>query len=269
MNGVKNNLKTYQDQEFTDDLGLNTHEWRYRISDAAIGRFWQVDPLTEDYMDWGPYVFSGNRVVDARELEGLEPHSVHKTLDDAAVNFAQQYNGRSIINQKEYASRFYSKTTKGVTTYSYVEPAEGSGSGVFVPDESTIPKGSKNAGDIHTHGNDEIETIEGETDEDNQPSQQDIRSTVEGDLPSFVVTPSGTAQKIDPNTGKVSLISTEIPSDPNSPKRVNKIDPSLGPYTPTRPKIDPINIKPQGIAPGRIDTPNIDELLNRTGTIKQ
>jgi hypothetical protein len=32
-----------------------------------------IDPLTEDYMDWGPYVFSGNRVIDSRELEGLEP----------------------------------------------------------------------------------------------------------------------------------------------------------------------------------------------------
>ncbi len=32
-----------------------------------------VDPLTEKYMDWSPYVFSGNRVIDSRELEGLEP----------------------------------------------------------------------------------------------------------------------------------------------------------------------------------------------------
>ncbi|MCX2682139.1 hypothetical protein OOZ15_19490 [Galbibacter sp. EGI 63066] len=72
MYGVKNNLKTFQDQEFTEDLGLNTHEWRYRISDPAIGRFWQVDPLAEDYVHNGVYNFSENRVVDAVELEGLE-----------------------------------------------------------------------------------------------------------------------------------------------------------------------------------------------------
>jgi len=35
-----------------------------------------VDPLTEKYVDWGPYVFSGNRVIDARELEGLEPEEI-------------------------------------------------------------------------------------------------------------------------------------------------------------------------------------------------
>ncbi len=31
-----------------------------------------IDPLTEDYPTWAPYVFSGNRVVEAKELEGLE-----------------------------------------------------------------------------------------------------------------------------------------------------------------------------------------------------
>lgn len=72
MNGVKNNLKTYQDQEFTEDLGLNTHEWKYRMSDPAIGRFWQIDPLAEEYVHNGTYNFSENRVIDAWELEGLE-----------------------------------------------------------------------------------------------------------------------------------------------------------------------------------------------------
>ncbi|GEM_PF-4871869 len=38
-----------------------------------IGRFFNVDPLSERYVDWAPYVFSGNIVVHARELEGLEP----------------------------------------------------------------------------------------------------------------------------------------------------------------------------------------------------
>ncbi|MBQ4819031.1 DUF6443 domain-containing protein [Aquimarina sp. MMG016] len=72
VRGTKNNLKTFQDQEFTEDLGLNTHEWKYRVSDPAIGRFWQIDPLAEDYVYNGTYNFSENRVIDAVELEGLE-----------------------------------------------------------------------------------------------------------------------------------------------------------------------------------------------------
>lgn len=70
--GVKNNLKTYQDQEFTEDLGLNTHEWRYRISDPTIGRFWQIDPLAEDYNYNSTYAFQENKLGMGIELEGLE-----------------------------------------------------------------------------------------------------------------------------------------------------------------------------------------------------
>ncbi len=70
--GVKNNLKTYQKQEFTEELGLNTHEWKYRMSDAAIGRFWQVDPLAEDYVYNSTYAFQENKLGSGIELEGLE-----------------------------------------------------------------------------------------------------------------------------------------------------------------------------------------------------
>ncbi|MGY3792179.1 DUF6443 domain-containing protein [Aquimarina sp. 433] len=72
LRGVKNNLKTYQDQEFTEDLGLNTHEWRYRVSDPAIGRFWQIDPLAEDYTYNSTYAFQENKIGMGVELEGLE-----------------------------------------------------------------------------------------------------------------------------------------------------------------------------------------------------
>ena len=75
--GVKNNLKTYQKQEFTEDLGLNTHEWKYRVSDPAIGRFWQVDPLAEDYVYNSTYAFQENKMGMGIELEGLELSPFH------------------------------------------------------------------------------------------------------------------------------------------------------------------------------------------------
>jgi hypothetical protein len=77
INGTENNLKQYQKQEFTEDLGLNIYEWKYRISDPAIGRFWQVDPSAQDYYHNGVYNFSENRVVDGYELKGLEYVSIH------------------------------------------------------------------------------------------------------------------------------------------------------------------------------------------------
>jgi hypothetical protein len=44
----------------------------YRIHDAEIGRFLSRDPLAADYAHNSPYAFSENRVIDGRELEGLE-----------------------------------------------------------------------------------------------------------------------------------------------------------------------------------------------------
>lgn len=42
----------------------------------AIGRFMNIDPLAEKYSYQSPYNFSENRVIDSRELEGLEAVSV-------------------------------------------------------------------------------------------------------------------------------------------------------------------------------------------------
>ncbi len=70
--GVENNLKTYQKQEFTEDLGLKVHEWLYRMSDPATGRFWQIDPLAEEFMYNSTYAFQENKLGSGIELEGLE-----------------------------------------------------------------------------------------------------------------------------------------------------------------------------------------------------
>ena len=76
INGTEYNYETFQGQEISKELGYNMLEFKYRHYDPAIARFVTIDPLTEDYTDWGPYVFSGNRVIDARELEGLEPYLI-------------------------------------------------------------------------------------------------------------------------------------------------------------------------------------------------
>lgn len=62
----------YQGQERQDELDLNWDSFKWRNYDYAIGRFMSVDPLSEEYSYQSHYNFSENRVVDARELEGLE-----------------------------------------------------------------------------------------------------------------------------------------------------------------------------------------------------
>jgi len=43
------------------------------MHDPRVGRFFAVDPLEKSYPFYSPYQFSGNRVIDVAELEGLEP----------------------------------------------------------------------------------------------------------------------------------------------------------------------------------------------------
>jgi len=65
----------FQGQEVDDEVKGegNSVNYKYRMHDPRVGRFFSVDPLASKYPFYSPYAFSGNRVLDAVELEGLEP----------------------------------------------------------------------------------------------------------------------------------------------------------------------------------------------------
>ncbi len=50
----------------------NSVNYRYRMHDPRVGRFFAVDPLEKEFPWNSPYAFSENRVIDGFELEGLE-----------------------------------------------------------------------------------------------------------------------------------------------------------------------------------------------------
>lgn len=111
-----------------------------------------IDPLTEQYNTWSLYVFSGNRVI-ARELEGLESHVLHEELQEATRNLSEQYNGYSIENKVEVSTQFY-RTESG--KYGYATPMM-FGEGMAYPSQSNdFPKGAVFAGDVHTHGREDM-----------------------------------------------------------------------------------------------------------------
>jgi RHS repeat-associated protein len=94
----ENKLNTFQDQELISDLDLNWVQFKWRNHDPAIGRFFNVDPLAEDYNMWCPYAFSGNRVINARELEGLEPYVITGRSLSRINNLKTLYQEFLIIN---------------------------------------------------------------------------------------------------------------------------------------------------------------------------
>ncbi|OEK09124.1 hypothetical protein A8C32_10340 [Flavivirga aquatica] len=50
----------------------NSANFTFRMHDPRLNRFFTVDPLTQKYPHYSPYSFSGNKLINSRELEGLE-----------------------------------------------------------------------------------------------------------------------------------------------------------------------------------------------------
>ncbi|MGH1519389.1 DUF6443 domain-containing protein [Chryseobacterium sp. JK1] len=73
----------FQSQEKQEQTGWSSFKWRNY--DPSIGRFFNVDPLSEKYTYQSHYNFSENRVVDGIELEGLEFFPFEILLDNAGI----------------------------------------------------------------------------------------------------------------------------------------------------------------------------------------
>ncbi|PTB97527.1 hypothetical protein C9994_02255, partial [Marivirga lumbricoides] len=83
----KNKMNTFQDQEYIEETGWVQFKWRNH--QPELGRFFNVDPLAEDYYYNSPYAFSENQVVAHVELEGLEKSSIH--LKDRTAHYASDH----------------------------------------------------------------------------------------------------------------------------------------------------------------------------------
>ena len=211
----------FQGQERQDELGLNWDSFKWRNYDPAIARFMSIDPLTEKYVDWSTYVFSGNRVIDARELEGLEPYVLFNNETAALRNFGQQYNGKSIKQGVEYGANVYTVEKNGKTCYAYDKPNVGDTDGVSYPTLSV--DGATRVGTIHAHG----EYLEGYDNNIFSPADKDNAN--KRGVDNNVVTPNGSLLKFDVETDKVIPIATDMPSDPKDPDRKNKVAPNDNP----------------------------------------
>ncbi|VXB19613.1 hypothetical protein FLAVO9AF_120047 [Flavobacterium sp. 9AF] len=68
----------FQGQEKDDELKGegNSLNYTFRMHDPRVGRFFATDPLEKKYPWYTPYQFSGNRLIDSIELEGLEEHQL-------------------------------------------------------------------------------------------------------------------------------------------------------------------------------------------------
>ena len=69
--GLKNN-NLYNDKELIDDADLNWYDYGFRSYDPQIGRFPQLDPLTDSYPFLTPYQYASNDPITNIDVDGLE-----------------------------------------------------------------------------------------------------------------------------------------------------------------------------------------------------
>jgi RHS repeat-associated protein len=73
----------FQGQEKDDEVkgGGNSVNYKYRMHDPRLGRFFAVDPLAAQYPHNSVYAFSENMLIHMVELEGLEAVPAEEVWD--------------------------------------------------------------------------------------------------------------------------------------------------------------------------------------------
>jgi hypothetical protein len=71
------------------------------MDDPQIGRFWQIDPLADDYTYNCPYAFSEDKVINAIELEDLESKDIKEGVAITIVGAAASSSSGILVEVGE------------------------------------------------------------------------------------------------------------------------------------------------------------------------
>ncbi|WP_299883450.1 RHS repeat-associated core domain-containing protein [uncultured Lacinutrix sp.] len=106
----------FQGQEKDDEVKGegNSINFKFRMHDPRVGRFFATDPLSPQYPWYTPYQFAGNKVIAWRELEGLEEDNVNDEIEEKDSNWFTR--GMAILFVKaSHAGNEFEKTELGAT----------------------------------------------------------------------------------------------------------------------------------------------------------
>jgi hypothetical protein len=123
----------FQNQEKDDEIKGegNSINYTFRMHDPRLARFFAVDPLVVNYPFYSSYSFSGNRVVDSYELEGLEPDNIHY------YNMIRQKNGDYKAVYHHSNSNLVVKTTNAYFKNSMTKQQFNISKGNYGPQDNT------------------------------------------------------------------------------------------------------------------------------------
>ena len=219
----------YNGKELESLQGLFLYDYGARFYDGI--RFTTMDPLAEKYYSISPYAYCLNNPIRFIDYNGEAPGDYFKTPDDAAYDFGLYYNDNSIREDREYASSIYMvKDENNDIRYTYTIANVGK---THTSTESKPPVGAITVATVHSHGayspgyyGNEFSGIYFKR---TRKHYADLRNSPHGDIGIanrnkkniYLATPNGSLKKYEFQSGKITILSRELPSDYKDPTRQN------------------------------------------------
>ena len=172
----------FQNQEKDNEIKGegNSVNYTFRMHDPRLGRFLSVDPLSPNYPYNGSYNFSENRVIDGKELEGLEVFLINGTdmntskfmFNPDAIKQFERIGGNTLTDNgfswggkgNYLNSRYGQRKTAAKDLANYVAKQRKLGieNGSIKPNEPITLVGYSHGGNVAIQAAEQIEKLTGQ-----------------------------------------------------------------------------------------------------------